>query len=174
LSPYATLGVSKTASIDEVKKAYRKKTLESHPDKHGNTPEATDRFREIQHAYDVLSDAKRRSLHDLGMPDEDPTSPRTRASPFGMGVSRGFKSSGDVRVDLVATSTSFAELVVHNVKNGIVKNTLIVALAITAAATAGWWGWLVALSALFAVGWSAKGWIRIFAKSPMVTPGTKK
>lgn len=166
---YATLGVARTASADEVKKAYRKKTLEHHPDRHGNTPEATQRFQQVQHAYEVLSDGRRRSLYDLGMPDQDPTSPRT--STFGGGLGRGFKSSGDVRVDLVATSTSFAELVMHNVKNGIVKNTLLLFLAVTAMSTAGWWGWLLAFAAVASMTWSAKGWVRILSRSPMITPG---
>jgi curved DNA-binding protein CbpA len=172
-SLYTVLDVDKSATPEEIKRAYRKKVAEWHPDKHGGSKEATEKFQDIQHAYDVLSDAKRRSLHDLGMPDEDPASPRAKASPFGMGVARGFKSSGNVRVDLVATSTSLAELVVHNAKHGAIKNTLLVTLAITAMATAGWWGWFVAFAAIFSIGWSARSWIRVLAKSPMVTPGQK-
>jgi molecular chaperone DnaJ len=58
---YKTLGVSKTASQDEIKKAFRKLALEHHPDKTGGKDE---KFKEINEAYSVLSDTKKREHYD--------------------------------------------------------------------------------------------------------------
>jgi molecular chaperone DnaJ len=61
---YAALGVSKTASQDEIKKAYRKLVREHHPDKNPGDTAAEERFKEIQGAYDVLSDPEKRKQYD--------------------------------------------------------------------------------------------------------------
>jgi molecular chaperone DnaJ len=61
---YATLGVSRTASADEIKKAYRKLARVSHPDANPDDPKAEERFKEISHAHDVLSDPKKREEYD--------------------------------------------------------------------------------------------------------------
>ncbi len=62
---YDILGVSKGASADEIKKAYRKQALEWHPDKHKDNKEAAEkRFKEINEAYQALSDADKRSAYD--------------------------------------------------------------------------------------------------------------
>lgn len=61
---YATLGVSKTASPDEVKKAYRKLARTLHPDKNPGDAKAEARFKEVSEAYDVLSDPKRKAEYD--------------------------------------------------------------------------------------------------------------
>lgn len=57
---YEVLGVEKTASYDEVKKAYRKKAMQEHPDRGGDK----DKFQEIQGAYEVLSDKDKRDIYD--------------------------------------------------------------------------------------------------------------
>ena len=62
--PYAILGVAKTASADEIKKAYRKLAREFHPDRNPGDAAAEERFKEIQGAYDVLSDAEKRKQFD--------------------------------------------------------------------------------------------------------------
>jgi molecular chaperone DnaJ len=61
---YATLGVSRTASTDEINKAYRKLARVHHPDANPDDPKAEQRFKEISHAHDVLSDADKRREYD--------------------------------------------------------------------------------------------------------------
>jgi molecular chaperone DnaJ len=63
-SLYDALGVSKTASQDEIKKAYRKLARQYHPDTNAGDKEAEERFKEIQGAYDVLSDPEKRKQYD--------------------------------------------------------------------------------------------------------------
>src|SRR4029077_21007235 len=60
---YEVLGVARTASDDDIKKAYRRLALQYHPDRN-QAPEATERFKEATEAYQVLSDAERRSMYD--------------------------------------------------------------------------------------------------------------
>lgn len=60
---YITLGVSKTASADEIKKAYRKLALQYHPDRN-KSKEATEKFKELSHAYEILSDPQKREAYD--------------------------------------------------------------------------------------------------------------
>jgi molecular chaperone DnaJ len=60
---YEVLGVSRTASDDDIKKAYRRLALQYHPDRN-SAPEATERFKEATEAYQVLSDAEKRNMYD--------------------------------------------------------------------------------------------------------------
>src|ERR671932_1568797 len=60
---YDVLSVSRTASDDEIKKAYRRLALQYHPDRN-KAPDAVERFKEVTEAYQVLSDAEKRSLYD--------------------------------------------------------------------------------------------------------------
>jgi len=61
---YAVLGVSSTATADEIKKQYRRLAKKYHPDANANDPKASDRFKEISEAYQVVGDAEKRKQYD--------------------------------------------------------------------------------------------------------------
>jgi molecular chaperone DnaJ len=82
---YAALGVPKGASADEIKKAYRKLARQYHPDRNPGDAAAEERFKEVQHAYDVLSDAEKRKQYDA-FGSEDGR--------------RGFQPGGDFNFDV--------------------------------------------------------------------------
>lgn len=83
---YKTLGVSKTATADEIKKAYRKAARENHPDAGGDE----EKFKDINEAYEVLSDDKKRQLYDqYGTADQNQV-------PFNWG---GFGGGGGTTVN---------------------------------------------------------------------------
>src|SRR3954464_4701188 len=85
---YAILGVSRTATPDEIKKAYRRLARQLHPDVN---PGEEERFKEVTAAYEVLSDPEKRQIVDLG---GDPLAPGGGGggSPFGP----GFGGLGDI------------------------------------------------------------------------------
>jgi DnaJ-class molecular chaperone len=65
-NPYTILGVEKSASPEVLKKAYRKLAKELHPDRTKDNPKATERFKEVSAAYDLLSDSEKRAQFDRG------------------------------------------------------------------------------------------------------------
>ncbi|MFC4253797.1 DnaJ domain-containing protein [Altererythrobacter xixiisoli] len=82
--PYATLGVARGASEQDIKSAYRKLAKELHPDRNKDNPKASERFSDVTRAYDLLSDKDKRAQFDRGEIDAD----GNPAMPFGGG--RGF------------------------------------------------------------------------------------
>jgi molecular chaperone DnaJ len=85
---YATLGVRKDATPEEIKRAYRRLARQLHPDVNPD-PQTQERFKEVTSAYEVLSDANKRQMYDLG---GDPLSASGGAGGFGA----GFGGLGDI------------------------------------------------------------------------------
>src|ERR687884_756675 len=63
---YKVLGVSKEASQEEIRRSYRKLARKHHPDANRDDPKAEERFKEIQHAYEILSSPEKRREYDEG------------------------------------------------------------------------------------------------------------
>ena len=61
---YDVLGVNRDCSEDEIKKAYRKLAMKHHPDRNLDNPKSEEHFKEAKEAYEILSDAKKRSAYD--------------------------------------------------------------------------------------------------------------
>lgn len=89
--PYEILGLSKGATDDEIKAAFRKLAVQHHPDRNDGDPAAAERFKEINAAYQLLSDPKKRAMFDrfgVGAGDASPS------NPFGGGMPFDFDLSG--------------------------------------------------------------------------------
>ncbi len=90
IDPYEVLGVSRDSDVSEIKAAYRRLAIKHHPDKNPDDPDAQERFKEVNQAYEILSDPEKRRTYDrFGS---------TRGfggqgSPFGAG--QGFEGVGD-------------------------------------------------------------------------------
>lgn len=94
---YQILGVKRDAKADEIKKSYRRLARKFHPDVNPNDKTAEEKFKEVQEAYDVLSDEKKRKVFDrFGYYNDnlDPDSPFTSGAAGGAGGAGGFDFSG--------------------------------------------------------------------------------
>ncbi len=98
---YEVLGVEKNASADEIKRAYRKKAMQFHPDRNPDDPSAEEKFKEAGEAYEVLSNEEKRARYDqYGFAGVDPNfNPGGYGGGFGGGFS-GFGDFGDIFSDI--------------------------------------------------------------------------
>jgi curved DNA-binding protein CbpA len=106
-NPYKALGLPREASQDDIRKTHRKLVRKYHPDANPEDPRAEERFKEVQRAYEVLSDEKKRREYDEGLRTssrgspgrsrsrESSSRPRARAGARA-GVSTTYTSSGQV------------------------------------------------------------------------------
>ena len=91
---YQVLGVSETASVEDIKKAFRRLAKQFHPDRNPNNPQAAERFKEINEAHDVLSDPEKRKKYDQLRRYGAFAGPGRRAPGGGWGT-----GGGDVGID---------------------------------------------------------------------------
>ena len=94
---YEILDVNKDASAEEIKKAYRKKAIQYHPDKNPNDKEAEEKFKEAAEAYEVLSNPDKKARYD-------------RFGHAGMGGAGGFSGEGMTFDDIFQDLVIFLEM----------------------------------------------------------------
>ena len=101
---YNILGVAKKASHDEIKKAFRRLSLETHPDRTGNNEDSTNKFKEINEAWEVLQDPTKRKQYDMGNMFNDTVEINPEdlfkeifggGNPFGGGIFQGMAPNFD-------------------------------------------------------------------------------
>ena len=99
---YEVLGVEKTASADEIKRAYRKSAMKYHPDRNPGDKEAEEKFKELGEAYEVLSNDEKRQRYDqFGFAGVDPNYGAGQSgNPFGGSGFGGFGDFGDIFGDI--------------------------------------------------------------------------
>ncbi len=96
---YEVLGVSKTATADDIKAAYRKKAKECHPDLHPNDKTAEERFKELNEANEVLSDPDKRARYDQFGFNDPMAGAGAGGNPFG--GAGGFDFGGGMGFDSI-------------------------------------------------------------------------
>ena len=96
---YKTLGVERNASEEDIRKAYRKLAMQYHPDRNPNDKQAEERFKEINEAYQVLNDPKKRSHYDRLGSDYSTWQRRGAPGDFNWDQYGGFPGGGGVHVE---------------------------------------------------------------------------
>ncbi|MFA6867119.1 MAG: molecular chaperone DnaJ [Clostridia bacterium] len=107
---YASLGVDKNTSADEIKSAYRRKAKLYHPDKFAaaddaKKKEAEEKFKEVQHAYDILSDPQKKAAYDQYGSEDGPMAGGGAGSGFGGFDFSGAGGFGDIFSDIFSSFT---------------------------------------------------------------------
>jgi len=106
---YKILGVDRKASDDEIRKAYRKLAKQYHPDYNPNDKQAEERFKEINEAYEVLNDAKKRSYYDRVGSDYSTWQRRGNPGDFDFNQSGGTRVSMDDINEMFGRAGGFSE-----------------------------------------------------------------
>jgi DnaJ-class molecular chaperone len=102
LDPYEVLGVAKTASEDEIKKAYRGKARQYHPDRNPGDKAAESKFKEVQDAYEILGDKDKKAKFDQ-FGHQDPSNPfGGGGNPFGGGGGGNPFGQGNINMEDLA------------------------------------------------------------------------
>ena len=120
--PYQELGVSRQASADEIRKAFRKLAKQLHPDKNPGNKAAEERFKRVSAAFDLLEDAEKRKKYDRGEIDADGRETMRGfaggGNPFAGGGSEGGRGGMLTKLDATEIATQSGGIaVIANGKN---------------------------------------------------------
>ena len=109
--PYNALGLSREASQDDIQQAHRKLVRKYHPDANPEDPRAEERFKEVQRAYEVLSDEKKRREYDEGLRTSSRGSPgRSRSRESSRESSSRPRARAGARAGVGTTYTSSGQV----------------------------------------------------------------
>ncbi|KAF3920108.1 hypothetical protein AA313_de0201677 [Arthrobotrys entomopaga] len=119
---YAVLGILQTATEGDIKQAYKKKALSTHPDKNGGTDAATRAFQAVQEAYNCLSDAGRRRTYDYTYKTSFPNSKPTNASSTGNATSPTSSTNTKTSSDIKEEEEFLAKWRAHTLRKSAIDN----------------------------------------------------